>query len=403
MHIRRCLWSIMHIRQCLWLVVAVVLPALYRQGHLLSSLYAPALVDHTLFDIPAISRISLAAKAAPQEVKTALPRRKWAYAFLVAGCNSQSLEYRGFIYNAVVAASKLRKGGSKADIVVMVQMSSLTDEKLLPQEDLHLLDSMDIKVHYLPKFLSKDSETFYAVVMEKFRVLELLEYSRVLFLDGDIMPWCSLDYMFEMSEPVDSKKALLQENVVISWKREPSNAGFFILRPGAGQFGKIQQVIAEKERKALEMKYPQWDEVQGWGHEIEPWEHWRDGNGKTGVLWNWHAAFADQGLLYYWTKYVKKSVSFIIKNQVDNWGVSENGTLRLENTLVNAIRNQSCHHRGHAMVPYVDFKHFTGKRATTSFGPVLQGKAEVAQICLTSLFRTCLQEEKNRGVMTFRL
>jgi hypothetical protein len=380
----------MRSQRSLLLLIAVVLPGLYLQGHLLSSLHVRALVDDILVDIPTTLTISLAAKANTQEEKTVSPpRRKWAYAFLVAGCHSQNLVYRGFIYNAVVAASKLRKGGSQADIVVMVQMSSLTDEKILPPQDRHLLDAMDIKVHYLPKFLSQDSETFYAVVMEKFRVLELLEYSRVLFLDSDIMPWCSLDYMFELSEPANAnanfnKKGRLHENVVLSWKREAATAGFFILRPGAGEFEQIQQVIAEKERKALEMEFPHWDEVKGWGHPMEPGDPWRDGNGKTGVLWNWHAAFADQGLLYYWTKYIKKSVSIVVKNQVDNWGVNENGTLVLENTLIHEITNQSCHHHGRALVPYVDFKHFTGKSSaqllTDLYIPMLHCHAEVAQI-----------------------
>jgi hypothetical protein len=43
--------------------------------------------------------------------------------------------------------------------------------------------------------------------------------------------------------------------------------------------------------------------------------------------------FANQGLLYHWVKYEEQSVSIILKTQIQNWGVDNNGVLSLQQTL----------------------------------------------------------------------
>jgi hypothetical protein len=62
--------------------------------------------------------------------------------------------------------------------------------------------------------------TIYAV-LDKFRILGLVEYRRVLLMDGDVMPNTSLDYLFEMS---DGENATLKENLITAGKMEPANA-----------------------------------------------------------------------------------------------------------------------------------------------------------------------------------
>ena len=118
-----------------------------------------------------------------------------------------------------------------------------------------------------PKMRSKHHECFYAVVQEKFRVLQMTEYSRVLFLDGDIMPLCNLDYMFELSDPPTSKhhdleKPILRQNVIVAWRREAANAGFFMLKPNNDDWEQLQNEIFKKEEKALELPWPYWDETE---------------------------------------------------------------------------------------------------------------------------------------------
>ena len=41
---------------------------------------------------------------------------------------------------------------------------------------------------------------FTQAMLDKFQILDLTEYSRVIFLDSDVIPLCNMDYTFEFSE-----------------------------------------------------------------------------------------------------------------------------------------------------------------------------------------------------------
>ena len=106
-------------------------------------------------------------------------------------------------------------------------------------------------------------------MMEKFRILTLIEYSRVMYLDFDVFPTCNLDYLFELSDPLPqssgSKSELpsfrLKENVILAWQGEPSSGGLFILKPNLTDYDHIQRIIHEKETRSLDLPYPHWDPV----------------------------------------------------------------------------------------------------------------------------------------------
>ncbi|KAL3915302.1 MAG: hypothetical protein SGILL_005719 [Bacillariaceae sp.] len=323
------------------------------------------------------------ATAIRQPIKSAAAtntNNKYAYAFLVSGCSEATPSYRGFLYNIVVATQRLRDMGStKADFVVFIQMSSSTKAQTLPADEERLLqDDMNIHIQYLPKMRSSVHECFYAVVKEKFRILQLTQYKRVLFMDGDMMPLCNLDYMFELSdsENNDAFETRLKENVIFAEQREAANAGMFMLTPNTEDWELLQKEIRRKEEKSLTLEYPYWDEVEGWGAVITPPDYWRPINGSKLTRWNYHAVFADQGLLYFWTKYVKKSVSVIIGGQIEHWIANENGDasqpVKLERidrdgpldqyscivrTDENRVRN----------APYRDYVHFTGPQKPWEF------------------------------------
>lgn len=61
--------------------------------------------------------------------------------------------------------------------------------------------------------------------MQKLVVLDLVEYRRVIFLDTDVMPFCNLDYVFDLS---DGSNAVLKENLIIALSGSPANAGEFV-------------------------------------------------------------------------------------------------------------------------------------------------------------------------------
>ena len=82
----------------------------------------------------------------------------------------------------------------------------------LPPEDEAILTKSGVIVKYIPKPIT---DNFHTAMMDKFRILELTEYERVLYLDADVMPLNNLDYIFEASV---GPNAILEENVVLAIK-----------------------------------------------------------------------------------------------------------------------------------------------------------------------------------------
>jgi hypothetical protein len=104
---------------------------------------------------------------------SSLHEGKFAYAFLLGGAMSTKpgSDHRGGLYSVVVAAHNLRRHNSTADIVLMVQMSTLSNATRLPGQQVEVLKRMNIEVIYLPKYSEPKFEKFYNLMLEKFRVL----------------------------------------------------------------------------------------------------------------------------------------------------------------------------------------------------------------------------------------
>jgi hypothetical protein len=200
-------------------------------------------------------------------------------------------------------------------------------------------------------------------MMEKFRILTLEEYDRVLYLDYDVMPRCNLDYMMELS--YTQRNGLLKENVVLAHLAEPSSGGFFILKPSRADYRSLQQIIRNVENSTMYMDFPHWDTTVGWGQPIVgPKDYWISSEGKKGYEWDWYGCQADQGLLYYWTKYVKKSVSILVTSSVEQWGADPiTGEPIQERIDKGTIHEHSCSPGPkRRAAPYRDFVHLTGKK-----------------------------------------
>ena len=350
------------------------------------------------------------------------PRRKWAYAYLVGGCHRARDNYAGFLANAAVSARHLRRGGSEADVVLLVQMSHDSERDALTEEEARFLRlEPRVRVKYIPKFSAAAHANFYSLMMEKFRVLDLTEYSRVMFLDGDLMPLRSLDYMFDLSEPESSPKEptsgdpevkaprVLMENVIFENKEEPSLGGIFILKPNHADYLRALEIIADTEKRALGLQYPHWDRIVGFGQPMrEPSgsEH----NGRRN--WTWHGAFADQGFLYHWVKYEKQRFSSIVthrKNRVVNYepvGGRARVTSVFHNNHTRGVFNRhsdaaSARH-GKLHAPTCDYLHFKGRNK-----PWLRGR-DPARWKPKMFFRpfrdwyAVLEELERKANVTFR-
>jgi len=326
-----------------------------------------------------------------------IPVRKWAYTFLAGGCSrKRNRLHSGFIANIAVAAQTLLDHNSTADVVAILQMTYDSEHDTILEDETKLLEALpNVKIKYLPKLGSKMYENFYALMMEKFLILGLTEYSRVLFLDSDVMPLVSLDYLFELSEPLpENKPAMLEENVILRWSNDPAAGGFFMLKPSKEGYLRAQKIITETEKKALELPWPHFDPVVGFGHIIEESDGWTTIKKPLAknTNWTWHGSFADQGFLYHWVRYEAKKVSIINSNSIDNYSLV-NGKLNMK-TISNdghggAINKLSpqygfkpySNHVKSKSAPFIDFVHFIGegKPWKSRKGKVLGTEKDVKQ------------------------
>jgi hypothetical protein len=145
-----------------------------------------------------------------------------------------------------------------------------------------------------------------------------------------------------------------------------------------------------------------------------------------GTKWEWYGAVADQGLMYYCkhttaflceglsssschvvtctvltnatmillftgAKYYKKSVSLIIRDEVENWSSFPNGTVRLERVLKSPLANYTClpvgmefpggwgsnAPRAQNQTPYRDFVHYHGRVSNS----IISDTAEIRAGC----------------------
>jgi hypothetical protein len=243
-----------------------------------------------------------------------LQKSHYAYMFLVGGIKPEKPSYRGFVYNVMVSTYLLKKHGSKADVVFFVQMSLHTNATSLPEKEEDVLRQLGVQIRYMEK--PQQYESFADINMEKFRILTLTEYRRVIFMDADVVPAINMDYLMELS---DGEHPLLQPNFVVAAGAEPSNGGLFMMTPRPGDYQALLKVIDDQRESAKHLKFPFFDRDVGWGHSFsEHGDQW-DGLSVSKKNWEFFGAHVDQGLLYYWTKYHQQAVTIFKGNIVENW------------------------------------------------------------------------------------
>ncbi|KAL7563031.1 hypothetical protein ACA910_013552 [Epithemia clementina (nom. ined.)] len=315
------------------------------------------------------------------DITPSTPCSKFAYVFLVGGCNPQKTAgYRGFVFNILVATRMLRLRGATADIVALIQLSQNTPDTQLPDQDVRPLEALGVKVRYLTK--ETGVEDYYELQFRKFDILSLTEYRRVLYLDGDVMPLGNLDYFFHLSggdveENAHNSTSILKRNILLSGLLAPANGGFFLATPHMDRFHQVKDIIRRRKNTFVD-GVASFDIVEGWGHVMEPHDPWL-ARRTEGYNWTFYAASADQGLLYYYFKYVLQDVSIIVDDNhgIQNWGKSsQNSTSnqsnntnspRLEATLnfTHVFQNYSnpiMHHALSCGQCLCDFVHFLQKR-----------------------------------------
>jgi len=233
---------------------------------------------------------------------------RFAYAYIISGCTETSC--LGYILNLIAAGHVLRQSGSKAKLVARIRMSASVPAAKLDLQYEKWLQMSGVEVQYLNKV---KVDNFGTATLEKFRVMEMTDYDRVLFLDADVLPLCNLDYLFEESY---RKDGVLSDFVSVSDSVAPFAGGFFLVTPEHGEFERIMDIVHRHRNRD---KNPHtFDGKRGWGHVIakdDPWKAWfRPGNN-----WTFYAAWSDQGILYHWLRYERGNYTWLDVDKMERW------------------------------------------------------------------------------------
>jgi hypothetical protein len=264
---------------------------------------------------------------------------QYAYSFLLGAIHEDRPAYKGFLYNIAISVSLLKQFGSTADFWLWYSLASDSALESLPEDDMRLLSQLGVHLEQMKK---PDHDSFAHLVFGKFCTLQMTSYRRVMFLDADVMPLSNLDYLFRLSDIVsDQTKPFLRPNFVMASRAEPCQAGVFMVEPQLGRWDEVQKIIERQREEGMKLEYPHFSYESGWGHNFrEAGDHW-EAVRKNGTLWNFHASHSDQGLLYFYLKYVVKDVSLFIGDRIKNWVRDEETVLSIKDLSPLPIAHQS--------------------------------------------------------------
>jgi hypothetical protein len=246
-----------------------------------------------------------------------------AYSFLVAGCDPDDpVRYRAYLYGVAVSIHALQSHGSAADFHVFVELMHGTLHTTLLKEEEDLLTSLQATIHYIP---TDPQQSFYRSQLFKFLILNLTQYDHVFYMDSDVLPLANLDYLFEAMD-----QHVLRRNVAFMGKREPANGGSFVLSPRSGALRLVHDLIVRKE-------HSEWNETVGWGVDAISTAEFKYPTTTTvgdRASWEFFGADGDQGLLYYWMKFVERDATFVSTvGTAWHWGSTSSNSTRAVSIL----------------------------------------------------------------------
>jgi hypothetical protein len=165
----------------------------------------------------------------------------------------------------------------------MVRMAASCEHSRLSLQQEEWLKKAGVKLAYIP---SAQVDSFGTAVLEKFRVFEMTEHDRLLFLDGDSIPLCDLEYLFQASYQPDGYHS---DNVLTSGSAAPVTACAFLVTPHDGLFDQVLDSYRNRPNKT------KFDKEHGWGlvMDQEDYRRYWWGGKRT---WDFKAVASDQGI-----------------------------------------------------------------------------------------------------------
>ena len=247
---------------------------------------------------------------------TMMDQKKYAYTWVIGAIDGERPAYKGFLYDILVSVHLLKKLGSEADFWIVAQLSHNATGNELPTEDVRVLQALGIHIKLLDKPVKS---SFAHLVYEKFHPLQFTQYRRIMFLDADILPLVNMDYLFHLSDPEHTEcPTILRPNLILATRGEPCNTGMFIMHPEPGAWDAVQRIVDRQHELGKKLPYPHFDRADGWGHNFRKEGDFWEAIKKNGTKWDYHAVHSDQGLWYYFQKYVQQNVSIIIGDRLQN-------------------------------------------------------------------------------------
>jgi hypothetical protein len=233
---------------------------------------------------PVQASASPASSSNPQLSGKSLPnppqKSKFAYVTLISGIKivNGARPYRGFLYNTLIMRKSLVQLGSTADFIALVGYSD--DNREPYEEDMNLLRSNGISVFVLPRLLDESVKlTFAEMALLKVTPWSFVNYERVQFFDGDVMPTQNMDCFFE-----------LDHNTFTVGAVSPLNSGWYLAIPNMKSYEYLRD-------SAIWRLGCDWDELNGWSLPLSNFDLARRGGDKVMTLWDFNGANMDQGLL----------------------------------------------------------------------------------------------------------
>ena len=220
---------------------------------------------------------------------------KNAYVTLLS-TSKERRRYIGYLSGIIVAQRSLRVAGSAADFVLLIAASPGVPR--LPRGDEALLDRNQVTYRYVETdWAVKDVD---GVMLAKIYCWKMTGYHRIVYMDSDVLPTTNMDFYFS-----------LETTTGFAGGVSPLNGGFLVLSPSMSVFEGLRRLVVSRGPLQPGDKPPlDWDPDLGWGRLIgrqDRLDKYEKDGGKlaTGSGWSFNAAWSDQGLLYYYFRFLE--------------------------------------------------------------------------------------------------
>jgi hypothetical protein len=253
---------------------------------------------------------------------------------------TQPFQYRGFLYNALIMLRSLRQKGSTADFVAMLGFSDTSAAALAKfKPDVDLLKQHGIIVHVLPRLIhDSHALNFAEMALLKITPYSMIQYKKVQFFDGDIMPIKNMDCFFALSANTFTLGAV-----------SPLNSGWFLGVPSAQAFNYMRD-------KAIWRLGRDWDKTTGWKEPMPKGMVYR--GGRPVKEWEFNGADMDQGLFTHYFV-INFGNAVLIDTTTQKAQYYERGFKDARPTEITIDKATETCHEGSNPVQY--YAHFTGK------------------------------------------